>query len=80
MRNQRARAIRLSHDALVALSPANAGADAVPALLRGRMLREGSPAAYVCENFVCAAPVTSSAALAGQLNRASPERGLAAGR
>ena len=65
--------------ALVALSPANAGAEAVPALLRGRTLREGSPAAYVCENFVCAAPVTSSAALAAQLNRASPERGLAAG-
>jgi len=63
--------------ALVAHAAANAGADAIPALLRGRTLREGSPAAYVCENFVCAVPVTSSAALAGQLNHASPERGLA---
>ena len=63
--------------ALVAHAAANAGADAIPALLRGRALREGSPAAYVCENFVCAAPVTSSTALAGQLNHASPERGLA---
>ncbi len=66
--------------ALVALSPGNAGPDAIPALLRGRTLRDGSPAAYVCENFVCAAPVTSSAALAAQLNRAAPERGLMAGR
>ncbi|MCC6800272.1 MAG: thioredoxin domain-containing protein [Anaerolineae bacterium] len=66
--------------ALVALSPGNAGPDAIPALLRGRTLREGSPAAYVCENFVCAAPVTSSAALAAQLNRTAPERGLTAGR
>ena len=66
--------------ALVAHSAANAGADAIPALLRGRTVRDGSPAAYVCENFVCAAPVTSSAALAMQLNRASPERGLALGR
>ena len=66
--------------ALVALSPGNAGPDAIPALLRGRTLRDGSPAAYVCENFVCAAPVTSSAALATQLNRAAPERGLMAGR
>ena len=66
--------------ALVAHSAANAGGDAIPALLRGRTVRDGSPAAYVCENFVCAAPVTSSAALAMQLNRASPERGLALGR
>ncbi len=66
--------------ALVALSPGNAGPDAIPALLRGRTLRDGSPAAYVCENFVCAAPVTSSAALAAQLNCAAPERGLMAGR
>jgi len=66
--------------ALVALSPGSAGPDAIPALLRGRTLREGSPAAYVCENFVCAAPVTSSAALAAQLNRTAPERGLTAGR
>jgi len=54
--------------AVVALSPGNAGPDAVPALLRTRTLRDGSPAAYVCENFVCAAPVTSAADLAAALN------------
>ncbi len=54
--------------AVVALSPGNAGPDAVPALLRTRTLRDGNPAAYVCENFVCAAPVTSAADLAAALN------------
>lgn len=54
--------------AVVALAPGNAGPDAVPALLRTRTLRDGSPAAYVCENFVCAAPVTSAAELAAALN------------
>ena len=60
--------------AVVALSPVNAGSNAVPALLRTRTLREGAPAAYVCENFVCAAPVTDAEALAQMLDfTAEPE-------
>jgi uncharacterized protein YyaL (SSP411 family) len=54
--------------ALVALSPVNADAAAQPALLRLRTLRDGSPAAYICENFVCAAPVTTAEALAARLD------------
>jgi len=49
--------------AVVALSPHNADSSAVPTLLRTRTLRDGAPAAYVCENFVCAAPVTTPEAL-----------------
>jgi uncharacterized protein len=54
--------------AVVALSPKDADSKAVPALLRTRTLREGGPAAYVCENFVCAAPVTTAEALAALLD------------
>ncbi|TQK52212.1 hypothetical protein FBY35_2640 [Streptomyces sp. SLBN-118] len=36
-------------------------------LLRDRHLVEGSPAAYVCRNFVCRVPTTDPAELAGQL-------------
>ncbi len=54
--------------ALVALSPRDAGSSAVPALLRTRTLRDGQPAAYVCENFVCAVPVTTAEALVAQLD------------
>ena len=49
--------------AVVALSPHNAESNAVPPLLRTRTLHDGAPAAYVCENFVCAAPVTTPEAL-----------------
>ncbi len=54
--------------AVVALSPSNAESGAIPALLRTRTLRDGAPAAYVCENFVCAAPVTTAEALAALLD------------
>ena len=39
---------------------------AVP-LLAGRSLRDGRPTAYVCQQFVCAQPVTSTDALDAQL-------------
>jgi len=32
-------------------------------LLEGKTLQDGKPAAYVCKNFTCTAPVTSAAAL-----------------
>jgi len=54
--------------AVVALAPKDADSKTVPALLRTRTLREGGPAAYVCENFVCAAPVTTAEALAALLD------------
>ncbi len=53
--------------AVVALSVKNPDGMVTPALLRTRTLRDG-PAAYVCENFVCAAPVTTADALASLLN------------
>jgi len=54
--------------AVVALSPRDSDSKAVPALLRTRTLRDGGPAAYVCENFVCASPVTTAEALAALLD------------
>ncbi len=45
---------------VVAIGPA----DDVP-LLEGKTLVDGKPAVYICEKFVCAAPVTDAAALAG---------------
>jgi uncharacterized protein YyaL (SSP411 family) len=42
-------------------------ADAVP-LLDDRPLVGGAPAAYVCRGFVCQAPVSDAAALAGELD------------
>ena len=44
-------------------------ADPYAALLRGRPLVEGAPAAYVCRRFVCAAPVTTPEALTAALAR-----------
>ncbi len=55
--------------AIVAHAAHNAPPNAQPALLRSRTLRDGQPAAYVCENFVCAAPVTTAAALQRTLTR-----------
>ena len=54
---------------LVALAAKDPDSNAVPALLRSRKLINGSPAVYVCENFVCAAPVTTPEALAALLDR-----------
>ena len=39
-----------------------------PPLLRERKTVEGLPAAYVCENFTCRAPVTDAAALGKELD------------
>ncbi len=61
--------------AVVAHSAAEADADAVPALLRARGLVEGAPTAYVCENFVCAAPTTDAEALAALLAAPPAEDG-----
>ena len=38
-------------------------------LLEQRTMVGGEPTAYVCENYACQLPVTSSAALADQLDR-----------
>jgi uncharacterized protein YyaL (SSP411 family) len=68
---------------LVEAARANAGPDAVMAvgdpgdprfaaaapLLARRPTLDGRPAAYVCERFVCAAPVSEPDALAAQLRR-----------
>ncbi|MBN1562518.1 MAG: thioredoxin domain-containing protein [Anaerolineae bacterium] len=58
--------------AIVAHASRNADGNAMPALLRHRTLREGDPAAYVCENFVCAAPVTTADDLKRALTRQIP--------
>jgi uncharacterized protein YyaL (SSP411 family) len=55
--------------AIVAHAPKDPDSNTVPALLRTRTLRDGAPAVYVCENFVCAAPVTTAEALAALLDR-----------
>ncbi|HTP01074.1 MAG TPA: thioredoxin domain-containing protein [Anaerolineales bacterium] len=43
-------------------------ANSAPALLQERPLREGKPAAYVCEQFVCKLPVTDPDELKQQLD------------
>ena len=57
------------HTAIAAGNPADAdGTQAVP-LLHDRPLVQDSPAAYVCHNFTCAAPVTEPDALTEALTR-----------
>ncbi len=57
------------HTAIAAGNPADAdGIQAVP-LLHDRPLVQDSPAAYVCHNFTCAAPVTEPDALTEALTR-----------
>ncbi len=53
---------------VLAHAPAEVDANAVPALLRARGLVEGAPTAYVCQNFVCTAPLTDPEALTALLD------------
>jgi uncharacterized protein len=50
----------------VAGSAGGAGGATIP-LLEDRPLRDGKATAYVCEGYVCQAPVTSAAELEAQL-------------
>jgi uncharacterized protein YyaL (SSP411 family) len=59
-----ARVVRASYRPHVVL--AGGDPDGVP-LLRDRGLVDGRPAAYVCENFTCQAPVSTAAELAAAL-------------
>jgi uncharacterized protein YyaL (SSP411 family) len=52
----------------VVLAIGSPGEPASVPLLRGRELREGRPAAYVCTGFVCQQPVTEPDDLAAQLD------------
>jgi uncharacterized protein len=61
------RAVRASFRPHLVLAGAPAPADGVP-LLDGRGLVEGRAAAYVCEHFVCRAPVLTAAELAAALD------------
>ncbi|MBN1136203.1 MAG: hypothetical protein JXM73_06440 [Anaerolineae bacterium] len=54
---------------MVAYGPPGETAPAVP-LLEDRGLVDGQPAAYVCRDFACQAPVTNVDALQEQLERA----------
>jgi uncharacterized protein YyaL (SSP411 family) len=60
-------AVRSAHRPHVVLAGGPEGSDR-PELLRERHAVEGSPAAYVCQNFACRAPVTDPAELANALN------------
>jgi uncharacterized protein len=55
--DQLARVVRSAHRPHVVLAGGPQGSDR-PELLRERTTVEGKPAAYVCENFACKAPVT----------------------
>ncbi len=61
-----ARAIRSAHRPHIVVAGGEEGTDR-PELLRDRTAVEGRPAAYVCENFTCRAPVTEPAELEAAL-------------
>jgi hypothetical protein len=54
--------VRSAHRPHVVLAGGPEGSER-PALLRARPTVEGRPAAYVCENFACQAPVTEPSEL-----------------
>jgi hypothetical protein len=58
--------VRSAHRPHVVLAGGPEGSER-PELLRERPAVEGKPAAYVCENFACKAPVTEPRELAAQL-------------
>jgi len=58
--------------AVLALGDGTPAADGTPSaipLLEGRGLVDGAPAAYVCRQFTCQAPVTTPAKLRDALTR-----------
>ncbi len=55
------------HDTLVVAAPDDPAATAAVPLLQGRGPVDGAPAAYVCRNFTCRAPITDPDALAAEL-------------
>jgi uncharacterized protein YyaL (SSP411 family) len=69
----------LPNAVVAAASPDDeAAAEAIP-LLRDRGLLAGRPAAYVCERFVCALPVSDPEALLDQLGERPPRAGGSGG-
>ncbi|CAN5594965.1 thioredoxin domain-containing protein [soil metagenome] len=58
--------VRSGHHPHLVLAGGAEGTDA-PELMQGRTAVDGSPAAYVCENFSCRAPVTDPAELRSAL-------------